>query len=171
MTMLASFYKNHDRALFGLMAALVCAACAKPPPPPPPPAAAPPPKPTALDMTIQAASMANPDARGRPSPVVLRIVELKGLAAFEAADFFSLFERDKETLGGELVAREEMMLQPGEQRASRRELNAETRFVGVIAAYRDIDRSVWRASMPVTPHQTMPVRVDVLERQVSLGKQ
>lgn len=115
--------------------------------------------------------MANPDARGRPSPVVLRIVELKGLAAFEAADFFSLFERDKETLGGELVAREEMMLQPGEQRASRRELNAETRFVGVIAAYRDIDRSVWRASMPVTPHQTTPVRVDVLERQVSLGKQ
>ena len=56
----------------------------------------------------------NPDARKRPSPVVLRVYELKSNALFESADFVSLFEKDQAVLGAELVSREEVILQPND---------------------------------------------------------
>ena len=78
-----------------------------------------PPAPTAIRADIVATADVNPDARGRPSPVVVKVFELKSLAAFETADFFSLFDKDKETLGGELLARDEFSLIPGDKRRSR----------------------------------------------------
>ena len=137
--------------------------CAKPPPPPPPP---PPPKPTIFQVNLGVAPDVNPDARGRASPVVARLFELKSLASFENADFASLFDRDKETLGNDLVAKEEMVLQPGENRKFTRELNAQTRFVAVVAGYRDIERSRWRASLPAPLHETTPVTISVQERDI-----
>src|ERR1700680_2089380 len=109
-------------------------ACASPPPPP---------KPTTITAALDAHANVNPDARGRPSPVVVRFYELKSLAAFDAADFFSMFDRDKETLGAELVAREEFNLRPGEKRPLARTLQLDTRYIGVVAAFRDLERSQW----------------------------
>src|SRR5947207_3053449 len=93
--------------------------------------AAPPPKPATIAATLDAHANVNPDARGRPSPVIVRFYELKSLAAFNAADFFSMFDRDKETLGAELVAREEFDLRPGEKRPLARTLQPDTRYIGV----------------------------------------
>lgn len=131
--------------------------CAKPPPPP---------KPTIFQVNLEVASNANPDARGRASPVVARLFELKSLASFENADFVLLFERDKEALGNDLVAKEEFMLHPGETRKFTRELNTETRFVAVVAGYRDLERSRWRASLPTPLHETTPVTISVQERDI-----
>jgi type VI secretion system protein VasD len=111
----------------------------------------------------------NPDARGRASPVVVRLLELKTLAAFESADFFSLFDRDKDTLGAELVAREELQLQPGEKKTLQRSLPPETKYLGVVAAFRDLERARWRASIPVMPNQTTPLTIKVEPRAVSIS--
>lgn len=167
MAMGAFFDKSRYSIIRPLTALLVLSGCAKPPAPPP---VVPPPKPTVLNILLHVSPLANPDARGRASPVVVRVYELKTVNAFQAADFFSLYERDKETLGGELVAKDEMVLQPDDRRAIKRELQADTRFVAVMAAYRDLDRARWRASMPVTLNATEPVRIDVQERQVSIEK-
>ncbi|MBS1135067.1 MAG: type secretion system-associated lipoprotein [Burkholderiaceae bacterium] len=61
------------------------------------------PKPVVVKLTIEASADANPDTRGRPSPVTVKLFELKSSASFEKADFFSLFDRERETLGPELV--------------------------------------------------------------------
>lgn len=55
-----------------------------------------------------------PNGNGRPSPIVVRLFELKHPVTFENADFFSLYERAKETLAPDLVASEEIELRPGE---------------------------------------------------------
>ncbi|MGB7990462.1 MAG: type VI secretion system lipoprotein TssJ, partial [Candidatus Methylophosphatis roskildensis] len=47
------------------------------------------PKPTVITATIDAAATVNPDANGRPSPIVMRMFELRSIAAFNNADFFS----------------------------------------------------------------------------------
>jgi len=122
----------------------------------------------AIRADVVAGADVNPDARGRPSPVVVKVFELKSLAAFEAADFFSLFEKDKETLGGELLARDELSLVPGGKRALARELKPETRYVGVVAGYRDLERSTWRAAVPVPPKKTTSVIVLLESRKVSI---
>jgi len=145
-----------------LLAGLV--ACASPPPPPPPP-----PPPTVLQVDVIALPNVNPDARGRPSPVVFRFYELKSLAAFTTADFFALVDKDKETLGAELVAREEFQLIPGDQKHFERKVQADTRYVGVVAAFRDLERAQWRATMPVTPQRTSVVEVKLEASKVTIG--
>lgn len=141
---------------------LVLAGCASPPKPPPP---------TIVQVTVIVAKGVNPDSRGRPSPIVMRMFELKSLAAFEGADFFSLFDKDRETLGGELVAREELQLSPGDQRKFDRLVQPDTRYVAVIAAFRDLEHSQWRASAAVPLHKTTPLAVRLDAGTVSVGTQ
>src|SRR5439155_16059355 len=135
------------------------AACASAPPTP---------TPTILQVTTDAQPNVNPDTRARPSPVVLRFYELKSLAAFSSADFFSIFEREKETLGAELVVLEEFQLMPGTKRQFERKPQTDTRYIGVVAAFRDLERAQWRASMTVVPQQTTPVAIRVDGIKVSL---
>lgn len=149
-------------ALLAALAAVWIAGCASPPKPPPP---------TVIKVNVEVIAGVNPDANGRPSPVVMKFFELKSLAAFESADFFSLFEKDKETLGAESVAREEIQLQPQENRKFERELQPDTRFIGVVAAFRDLERAKWRAALAVPAHKTTPVTIRIDARSVSLTAQ
>jgi type VI secretion system protein VasD len=126
------------------------------------------PKPTIVKMDLDVAPGVNPDSRGRASPVVVRLFELKSLAAFNDSDFFSLFDRDKETLGAELVARDEMQLQPGEKRKVERVLQLDTHYLGVIAAFRDLEQARWRAAVPVPAGATVVLTVRLDARSVSL---
>ena len=63
---------------------------------------------TKLDLKLTASDRLNPDLHGRPSPIVLRLLELKNPVAFENGDFFSLYERPKESLAPDWVAGEEL---------------------------------------------------------------
>lgn len=127
------------------------AACASPPPPPP--------KPTVVAATLQASATVNPDLRKRPSPIVVRIYELKSSSAFGEADFLSLFERDQATLGAEMGSREEFSLHPGETKPWEKTVGADVRFIGVIAAFRDIERARWKTLIPVTPNARNVIKI------------
>ena len=94
-----------------------------------------------------AAEDLNPDYQGRPSPVNIIIFQLKSADAFANADFFSLFEPDAAVLGGDMLGRTQILMQPGEVREWTADFEKETRHVGVIAAYRDIENAQWRATV------------------------
>ncbi len=104
---------------------------------------------TTLAATVTANANANPDSRKRPSPVVVRVYELKSAAVFEASDFVTLFEKDQAVLGAEMVAREEFVLRPGENRALNKKLTPEVKFIGIVAGFRDLERARWQALVPV----------------------
>ena len=151
-------------ALACLFAALVLgAACAKAPPPAPPQVpltitAAPEAK-VKAPMTIAISADANPDASGRPSPVVVRVYQLRTDAAFRRTDFFALFEDDQKALGPELITRDEFTMAPSERKTLDVTVSAETRFVGAIAAFRDIRNTQWRVLVPAT-NKAMDVAVE-----------
>jgi type VI secretion system protein VasD len=107
------------------------------------------PKPSIARITMLAAADANPDAGGRPSPVVIRVYQLKTDAAFTSADFFALFDDEQKVLGAQLINRTEFMLVPAERRAIELEVSPDTRFVGAVAAFRDIRNAQWRVLVPV----------------------
>lgn len=139
-------------------------------PPPPPPAAAPlplppppppPPKPGTLSINIIASSALNPDARRRPSPVVVRLYELKASALFEASDFVSLYDKDQSVLGADIVSRDEFVFQPGEIKAINKPLAADTKFIGVVAAFRELERARWRALVAVQPNKSNLVAISL----------
>lgn len=137
------------------------AGCAKSPPPPPPP--------TVIKLTIAASADVNPDARGRASPIVLRIYELKSAAVFNQADFFSLWDREKETLGPDLVARDEVQLRPGESKTIDRTVDADARQVAAVAAFRDLERTGWRTAVELRPHQINVLSANVGARGVAIS--
>jgi len=106
---------------------------------------------TKLNLRLTASDQLNPDLNGRPSPIVIRLIELKHPVAFENADFFSLYERAKESLAPDLVASEELELRPGETVELKLSVGEGSRYVGVLAAYRDLSETQWRYVVPLNP--------------------
>jgi type VI secretion system protein VasD len=145
------FSLRRRRLLGGLMLA-GAAGCAKPPP-----------KPTLVKVVFNAQANVNPDVRGRPSPVTVRMYGLKSRAVFDTTDFFALYEKDKETLGGDLVFKEEFQLLPNENKTLDKELPADVLYLAMFAAFRDLERSEWRRVATFVPHQANNLQV-VLER-------
>jgi len=135
-------------------------ACAKKAPKPPQPARA--------RVTIAAAADSNPDANGRPSPVVVRLYQLKADTAFNAAEFFALFDDEMKVLGADLIGRTEYTLAPSERRTMELDVSADAHFVGVIAAYRDIRNAQWRTIVPA-PLKSADVQVAVERARIAFS--
>jgi len=108
-------------------------------------AAPPKPQPVNVKLSIAVSADVNPDAQNRPSPIVIRIYQLKEDAAFKGADYFALYDKEAATLTATLVSREELELAPGERHAADFSISPDIRFIGVVAAYRDIRNAEWRA--------------------------
>ncbi|HSW03629.1 type VI secretion system lipoprotein TssJ [Aquabacterium sp.] len=136
--------------LAGLAIALTLGACSSPPKP----------VVTTVNGSIQGSAQLNPNVNQRPAPLQVRVYELKTAAAFGNADFMALYQNDQATLGADLVAREEMMLQPGESKPIKKTVGPDTKFIGVIGAYRNLEKATWRVVVPVQTGkaQTLTIR-------------
>ena len=150
------------RALAGLCIAAALAGCASAP------------KPTQVTGgSIEGTAQLNPSVNKRPSPLVLRVYELKNATAFNSADFVALYERDKAELAADIVSREEIILQPGETRpVAAKTLAPEVKFIAVMGAFRDLERSQWRSVAAVLPgqQQRVVIRADGLAVSVTVSK-
>ena len=125
---------------------------------------------TKLDANVVVAANTNPDPSGRASPIVVRVYELKAAQAFQSADFPTLFDKEANVLGNDLVARDEYEFAPGAKTHIVRNPNPETRFIGVIAAYRSIADAKWRALYQVVESKTNEINI-VVEQQAVLINQ
>ena len=119
-------------------------------------------------VALSAAANINPDASGKPSPVIVRVYQLKGDVAFSGADFFALFDDDMKVLGPDLIGREEYVLTPSEKRTVELAVQKTAKFVGVIAAFRDIRNSQWRVIVPA-PLKKNNVALSVERARVQLA--
>lgn len=127
------------------------------------------PSPTRIEAKIQADPDINPDYDGQASPLVVRLYELKSATAFNNAGFFTLYDADMAELGADLQNREEIELQPGQAMEVNRELKPETRYIGIMAAYRDIDNATWRAIQEVEANETAELTIAVRRLDVSIA--
>lgn len=109
---------------------------------------------TRLELQLAASDQLNPDINGRPSPVVLRLLELKNPVLFETVDFFSLYSQAKVLLAPDFVASEELELRPGERQQLNLQVQEGSRYVGVLAAYRDLPDTKWRYVIRLGPGET-----------------
>nr|WP_322015177.1 type VI secretion system lipoprotein TssJ [Paraburkholderia sp. J12] len=139
-------------------------------------------EPTILRLRLVAADNVNPNEWGTAAPILVRVYELKSATAFENADFFTLQNDDKKILGDDVLAVDEMILRPGDIREIARKSNTATTAIGVLAGYRDLGKSVWRAvyRLPAAPdaawyravipdkEQKLILRLD--QRTVSISK-
>ncbi len=126
---------------------------------------------TKVDMRIVAAGDVNLDDSGRPSPVVVRLLELKAPTTFQSADFFALYQDEKQTLGADWVAREEFEFKPGDVQDLRFALQPESSFVAILAAYRQMDKVNWRLVLPIQLKEKNQLTVLLNSRGIELATQ
>lgn len=119
------------------------------------------PEPTSkeIEAKIAVSNTVNPDIDGRPSPIVVRIYELKTLGKFEVGDFYKLFDEHEAFLGSDLIASEQFHLQPGDTKTLKLKVPLETNYFAVAAAYRDVNRAIWRASKQLKSEQSTQIEV------------
>jgi type VI secretion system protein VasD len=129
------------------------------------------PVPAVMKVSMRAKADVNPGPDGRPSPIVLRLYQLKADAAFGKSDYFPLFDDEKKALGQDLVSREEQELVPGQTLAFEIPLAAETRFIAVAGAYHDSGTASWRAIAPAAGSAGKSVHVVAMaeREQVSVS--
>lgn len=122
-------------------------------------------KPPRVDITIQTSNDLNPDRVGRPSPIVIRLYELKVDTAFNNANFFALYDSDKDILGDDLVKVEEMEVAPDKTiTLPRKKFDMDSKMLGVLAAYRNLDNAKWRATVatPINRKSKITIRLEEL---------
>ena len=126
--------------------------------------------PPSIDGAIIADSSVNPDPGGRPSPIVVRLYEVTTADQIAGAGFFALFENPEQTLGDTLLARREFSFSPGETRRITTDLDENTRYLVVVAAYRNVDQAQWWAVQPIRPGRLTVVEIRLLRSAVVIKR-
>lgn len=126
-------------------------------------------KPAPTQATVIASANVNPDPRGQPSPVIVRIYQLRGESKFMNAGFFALYDHEHRTLGSSLIMRDERTVFPGQRVSLDLALSPAARFLGVLAAYRDVRTARWRAVVGV-PEKSLLKLLATRRVSVRVGK-
>lgn len=126
---------------------------------------------TKADITIVASDSVNPDMNGRPSPIMVQVFELKSTSGFNNADFFTLYDRGAAELGADYVNRDEFKLKPGQVIEFKREFSLDTRYIGIIAAYRDINNSVWRQTIQIESDSNSEIEIKLGSNALEISQE
>jgi type VI secretion system protein VasD len=125
--------------------------------------------PTELVLQITVGARVNVNELDQPSPVVLRLYDLKVSEGFLGADFFDLYDRETTRLGGDLLGRTETILVPGRNvEQARRTVPEGARFLGAVVAYREIEGADWRVSTALRLNAVNNLTLVVEQRSISL---
>lgn len=105
--------------------------------------------PAPYTVEIAADPNINLDRENRATPVQVRLFELRNSSNFESIDFYSLYEKDDHALGSDVLSKAQIILQPGQHVTLTRKANLDARMLGVYVAFKDIEKSSWRAVAPL----------------------
>lgn len=97
-----------------------------------------------LTTVYIASSYINPDINDQPSPLVVTLYQLKTDAVFKDADFFSVYNDPKATLGDDLIMRDQVEIEPNQKITKIQDISSDTHNIGIVAAYRDLHNAQWR---------------------------
>jgi type VI secretion system protein VasD len=128
-----------------------------------------PPKAAAAKAKITASADVNPNAEGRPSPIHVRIFQLKEDGAFMSSDFWTLVDKEQETLGPALVQRLEQDLVPGEAKEFELKISPDARVLAVLAEFADYRNAQWRV-IAKAPNKSL---LDIVKKDrvaIDIGK-
>lgn len=121
---------------------------------------------TLLHLTLVASEDQNPDVNQRPSPMIIKLVEMTSASAFTNGDFFALYGATAETLGPDFIVSETLAVRPGETVELYLKLRPNSKYVGVVAAYRQLYGDNWRYVLPLVSGKLNTVELALTREQL-----
>lgn len=105
-----------------------------------------------------------------PKPISFKVLMLRDDSLLLSADQESLNSDLEETLGKNYIDHDDYVLTPGEFKfIDFSRIDADTRYVGIIADYRDSAGSVWKKAFKVEPTgSTYPLHVHLRRNEVDI---
>lgn len=117
---------------------------------------------TDLQIDFKVDADINPDELGKPSPVFIRMYELKNKKMMGKADFISLYERDKEVLGADMLESHKLRrFTPGETRTEHFVLDKNSNYVALYAEFLEFRQSKFKLIIPVVANNVFRNSVTV----------
>ncbi len=86
----------------------------------------------------------NPDRKGDPLPVVIRVYQLNDKGAFQSATFNQIWKNDESILGNTLLSRNEIILNPSSKDQVEVDRHADAKYLAVVAIFRNPIERKWR---------------------------
>lgn len=114
------------------------------------------------NLSFEASDDINPDSSGRASPLVIRVYELRSVDTFRSAGFFDLYDEPDSVLNEDLLAMEEVVLRPElVEKLPTMTLNENTRYLGIVAAFQNIDQAEWKMILDANPKGYKDIKIAV----------
>lgn len=107
--------------------------------------------PHAVKVSLTADPVLNLDAHRHPLPVVVRVYQVSDPRLFQSAHFSALWKDDVTALGRDMLARQEVLLLPGQSQAINLNLHQNTTHIAVLALFRETRQAKWRVVQAVKP--------------------
>lgn len=125
-------------------------------------------EPITLNLAISASKKLNPDIEKRASPIVIRTYQLTQIDTFSNSDFFALYENDQNILAKDLKYREEIEIKPGQSIIKPLEINSASKYIAVLAAFRDLDKAQWKSFVEIDSLNPKPLQIELGEFKVRI---
>ena len=126
---------------------------------------------TDFRLSFVADETINPDDSRVPSPVIVRMYELKSTKSFEKANFIDLYERDAEVLGNSLIAQQTLKaIKPGEENKANFVLSKDTQYIGLYVEFLQFDNSKYKVVIPIAQTNVISssAKVQLSENTISI---
>lgn len=118
---------------------------------------------TDLEINFKVDSDVNPDDDKKPSPLFVRMYQLKSNKMFKRANFIDLYEKDAEVLGADMISMQKLKrIKPGENREEHFVLDKNANFIGLYAEFLDYKNSSFKLIIPVVPTNVIGTSEEVL---------
>jgi type VI secretion system protein VasD len=102
-----------------------------------------------MKISLAADPILNLDAHHQSLPVVLRVYQLSDPRLFQSANFTALWKDDELSLGKDMLAREEILLLPGETQNLNMKQSPQAEYFAVLGLFRETKRANWRVIQPI----------------------
>lgn len=117
---------------------------------------------TDLTLSFKVESDINPDENKTPSPLFVRMYELKSIKLFKKANFIDIYEQDKKMLGADFISVVKLKrLKPGEDRENSFVLDKKTRFVALYAEFLEYKSARYKMIIPVVQHDVIGTTISI----------
>jgi type VI secretion system VasD/TssJ family lipoprotein len=137
--------------LVGAVTMFVGACSHAPPPPTPEKPLQPCPSPEPLRISLHASPFLNPSEKGDPLATVVRVYQLKGTGKISVASFDDVLDHDRDALGEDFVAVQELTVSPGSTVEPPLVRSSEATHVAVVALFRSPASTTWRTIQKLPP--------------------
>jgi type VI secretion system protein VasD len=115
-----------------------------------------------LQLNIAVAANANPDDRGRPSPVVVNIFDLNKPQRFRNADYLALLATPRKILRGDMLGVHRInAIAPGSERTLQLAVDAQANHIGIVAELVDFSSVDARATLALQSHRSNALNLSI----------